>query len=187
MSYFAQGHRQSSPLRHSKRALALESSQRRVTLSPSSAVWFSSSLVKTTGAAEERKAKRSDYFIWFKNDSEKVLLGERRWSSGRMKVGWEDAHGLHPTLHYQRSWAHCATWAAGVASCIFSCQVRDLHFINDSSFYHEILFSMCEDQRWPFSPLNEESRLWKFTLKSDSGSLLSFLIAKVSSDNDGKS
>lgn len=188
MSYFAQGHRQSSPLLHSKRAPALESSQSRVTLSPSSAVWFSRSRVKATGAAEEREAKRSYSLTWrFKTDNEKVLLGERRWSSGRMTVGWKDEHGHHPTLYYQRSWAHCATWRAGVASRVFSFQVRDVHFINDSPFYHVILFTMGEDQRWPFSPLDDKSGLWKFTLKSNSGSFLGFLVAQVSSDHDGKS
>lgn len=90
MSYFAQRHRQSSPLLHSKGAPALESLQRRVTLSPSSAVWFSSSLVKTTGAAEERKAKRSYSVIrcGVKNDNEKVLFGERKME------WWKDESGM---------------------------------------------------------------------------------------------
>lgn len=55
MPYLAQGQRPSSPFRHSKETPGLESSQLRVTLSPSLASRFSSFLVKMTGAAERWK------------------------------------------------------------------------------------------------------------------------------------
>lgn len=99
MWYFAQGHRQSSPLLHSKGAQALESSQHRVTLSPSSAVWLSSSLVKTTGAAEERKAKRSYSFIrcGVKDGNEKASFSERKVEE------WKDEGGM-------RRWAWSSSY-----------------------------------------------------------------------------
>lgn len=116
--------------------------------------------------------------------------GVGRKNSGIIKeesgMGWEDEHGLRPTIHYQRSWAHCLPWTAGVASRVFRGYVRDVQLINDSSFYHVILFSVCENERWPFSPLDEESRLRKFTLKSGSSSLLGFLASQVSNDHNGK-
>lgn len=100
MSYFAQGQRQSSPLLHSKGAPALESSQRRLTLSPSATAWFSSSFVKTTGAAKERKGKRSHSYTecGVKGDNKEASFSERKvewWKDERGMRRWTGSSSYH--------------------------------------------------------------------------------------------